>query len=1655
MNYSTSGLQTAAAAAAAGNGDSDSGDLLVSQPSHQSCREIGMRSFLISFRRCAFLILAALAFAPATDALAQSPAPLPNPNLQLITNGTVYAVARLADGSIVFGGYFTSVNGTPRSNIAKLQADGTLDPTWNPSPDGQVLAIATDANGNVYAGGIFTSIGGQSRKNIGRLSSAGSGTADASWNPTANMQVQAIATDASGNVYVGGYFTSIGGQNRQYIAKLSDSGGGAADASWNPSANSQVAAIAIDASGSVYAGGYFNGTNSIGGQSRNYIAKLSSTGSGAADASWNPLSNGPVIAIALDASGSVYSGGFFSSIGGQIRPYIAKLSGTGSGAADVSWNPSANGPVQAIAIGSTGNVYVGGYFKGVNSIGGQSRNYIAKLSGIGSGAADASWDPSASNSIIAIATDTNGNVYAGGQFASIGGQGRLGFARLNSGGMASTAVDAELPGTVWALAAQSSGGTIVGGQFWRANGQSRANILRLQADGTLDPDWNPSANDQVNAIAMDASGNIYAGGRFNGVSSIGGQSRNYVAKLSGTGSGAVDTSWNPSATGPLQAITIDVSGNVYVGGNFGTIGGQSRNNIAKLSSTGIGAADLSWNPSPNNGVYVITLDTSGVYVGGFFTSIGGQNRNEIAKLSSTGIGAADASWNPSTNDLPRAIAVDASGNVYVAGQFTTIGGQARSHIAKLSSTGSGAVDANWNPSANGLVFALSIDGGGRMYVGGAFTAIGGQARNQIARLSSTGTGTADAIWNPAANSSLTNSSAVVFATATDVNGNVYVGGMFTNIGGQGRLSLAALPPTTFATSTTITTVAPSSSVVGQAYTVNFNVTAASGTPSGRVSISDDKGASCGPVTLASGSGSCLLISTVAGSRSLTASYVSDSGAFIASSSTAGHTVNKADTSLLVPLFGVEPSSPGGLVTVQVSAPVATAPGAGTPTGTITLNATGASGCVIPLPHSSCTMTFANASATPYLVTAIYSGDTNFNASSSNVMHGVTAYTTTTNINSVLPGTPVVGQTVQVNYAVSGGQSPSGAVTVSASTGETCAATVASGQCSLSFGSSGARTLAASYAGDVNNSASVSGVTSLTVSSAATALTIVSASPDPSIISDAVLVSISLTVNAPGSGTPSGNIAITAADSAGCSITLPAISCSLTFAHPGSKSISASYSGDGNFVASTSPAKSHTVSNQNPTISTPSAQTFLEDTVSGAIAISIGDAETVATSLTLAATSSDQTRITDASLASGLSGTGANRSLLITPVADANGGPVTITFTVTDSDGGSATSTFPVTITPINDPPSFTLQGNQVWPAGASGLKTLSGFAQVTSFGAANESAQQVQAWLVSVSSDSSGVLSSAQMQNDGTLSYTLTGQRGTATVSVVLQDNGGTANGGNDTSAAQTFQISVGVGLDLSIAITDGTDFLSGGLLADYTITVQNIGTTDAQNATVQDILPANLLGASWSCSASGAAICAASGVGNIADTVNVPKNTSVTYHLSATVQALPEFPLINTATVSAAGAETDIDSSNNSATDTDTVGVFANGFEAQGAISPLLIQIAADAAKTSVVALDKTIWNSVETGAQPKLIALIVNTAGIAEVALHVREHNSRRELRLSVEGDDGIWQTRSWNTLDETRKLLLGWTTGLGKSGEIVLTEVEIAADSGTVETLDIHPR
>jgi hypothetical protein len=290
----------------------------------------------------------------------------------------------------------------------------------------------------------------------------------------------------------------------------------------------------------------------------------------------------------------------------------------------------------------------------------------------------------------------------------------------------------------------------------------------------------------INAVVSDGAGGWFIGGSF---TSVGGVARSNLAHILADNT---VSDWNPGASFAVYALAQSGS-TLYVGGDFSIIAGQPRSRIAALDAT-TGQA-TPWDPSANLAVQTLAVSGSVVYAGGNFNTIGGQTRARLAALDAT-TGAA-TSWNPNptggtSGTYVFAIAVSGS-TVYVGGAFSTIGFQFRNNIAALDATTGAAT--SWNPNASGgntsTVYALAVSGS-VVYAAGGFGAIGGQPRAGVAALDAT-TGALLPAWNPAAGTGPFSS----LVRAMALNGTtLYIGGDFTSVGAQNRRCIAALDAAT-------------------------------------------------------------------------------------------------------------------------------------------------------------------------------------------------------------------------------------------------------------------------------------------------------------------------------------------------------------------------------------------------------------------------------------------------------------------------------------------------------------------------------------------------------------------------------------------------------------------------------------------------------------------------------------------------------------------------------------------------------------------------------------------------------------------------------------------------------------------------------------------
>ena len=203
----------------------------------------------------------------------------------------------------------------------------------------------------------------------------------------------------------------------------------------------------------------------------------------------------------------------------------------------------------------------------------------------------------------------------------------------------------------------------------------------------------------------------------------------------------------------------------------------------------------------NGRVWDILRAGDTVYLAGAFTQITNPDGTTVARNNLAAIDAETGqltAWNPSaTNPASpstssvRSVALSSDrSRLFVGGTFTRVGGQARARLAAVD-PGTGAVDPNWKASADRTVHALASSGG-KLYLGGDFLTVAGQARGQLAAVEQA-TGALDPGWAPRAHRADTNTKDYVQALDVSENGTrVYAGGFFNSISGTKTGFLAAL-----------------------------------------------------------------------------------------------------------------------------------------------------------------------------------------------------------------------------------------------------------------------------------------------------------------------------------------------------------------------------------------------------------------------------------------------------------------------------------------------------------------------------------------------------------------------------------------------------------------------------------------------------------------------------------------------------------------------------------------------------------------------------------------------------------------------------------------------------------------------------------------------
>lgn len=760
-------------------------------------------------------------------------------NFDGIVEGEIYDIIHSnADDKIYFSGGFLQVNGNQNmKNIARWNMKNN---TWEQIPgidythENFIRCMTQDEQGNLYVGGDFSTIGGIPAGRVAKfnvISGKWESLRDANFFTETQQRgpesggVYAIAYN-NNNVYIGGWTFNNSDSAYRYIRRYNT-----VSKTWESvgtGVNAKISAFAFDNSGNLYAGGVF--TNA-GGVLANNVAKWNGT-------SWSALGLGTNAAV-YDLkfhNGNLYVAGDFTKVGNNIRSQgIAKWNGTtweamGEGIDNSSITPS----VYGISIAENGKVYIGGYFD-MRFSDDKKINHVAVFE-------NNDWEPleyglanSTTQGINTVYAHGN-NVFFGGAFTKPIVSGILNQAIWNPDFdftqdlrpavsittteptiTANKTYQVKIKFTEEVSALNKTDISVINGGVIKLTQQvdtkiyiaevvplidgdvkifmlenkvkDLTNNFNLASDtliinynsnlANIDNNWFFAFNGLISGEVYDIckssiDNKIYFAGGFLSVNNNSNM-KNLVRYIPSTNTWEQVPGISSSHNNFIRCMAQDAAGNLYVGGDFSSIGGVTVGRVAKFDvNAGTWSAledptffETSQKKGPNSGgVYAIAVSGDYVYIGGHTF-----NSSNAAYLYIRRFNTFTNKWEAVGSGVDAkvsALTVDGSGNVYAGGIFTTAGGVAVNNIAKWSGTTWSALGQGVNGGVNELKYANN-----NLYAAGTFTKVGNNIRSQCIAVYD------GANWNAMGqgidNSSITPS---VYGIAVDSDNKVYIGGYF-------------------------------------------------------------------------------------------------------------------------------------------------------------------------------------------------------------------------------------------------------------------------------------------------------------------------------------------------------------------------------------------------------------------------------------------------------------------------------------------------------------------------------------------------------------------------------------------------------------------------------------------------------------------------------------------------------------------------------------------------------------------------------------------------------------------------------------------------------------------------------------------------------------
>ncbi|MFM8156466.1 MAG: hypothetical protein ACKOAF_10455 [Actinomycetes bacterium] len=452
-----------------------------------------------------------------------------------------------------------------------------------------------------------------------------------------------------------------------------------------------------------------------------------------------------------------------------------------------------NGPVLSITEpDSSGRTFLGGQFSAFQDY---ETGYSARIN-TSTGVADISWPKISGGAggagVFAVARDSAGHIYIGGDFPQVDGQARAYIARLSDDGQLDTTWNVTVNGPVTSFALADNGTLYVGGSFTTVNGSSRFGLAAIDSSGSLSPWYALKSGSYVKTLKID-NGTLYVGGGgFTQVWSPAASqyvTRNLAAAYSVSSGNLMD--WDPNVTAPGMINDLAISGDtVYFVGSFSTVGGSPRNKNAAVNK--VTGALLAWQASLSSGGALDCLAISGnsIIISGPFTEVGVVGRSARSYLSAFDAtsGAVDDTFNldfTGSGFSAKALAVS-DGRLYVGtGGISIFRGKPVTGVLSIELSNPTQF-RNYGASQDASIRAL-LPYGNQLIFGGVMSKALGLPRYSIAAVEANGSLSE---WSPYVTGPSQNLGTV--NSVVQLDGAVYFGGNFVAVNGVPRKNAAAV-----------------------------------------------------------------------------------------------------------------------------------------------------------------------------------------------------------------------------------------------------------------------------------------------------------------------------------------------------------------------------------------------------------------------------------------------------------------------------------------------------------------------------------------------------------------------------------------------------------------------------------------------------------------------------------------------------------------------------------------------------------------------------------------------------------------------------------------------------------------------------------------------